>query len=63
MEKIRKLNAEEYICYISTHCEHITLKEPYKSNFYNAIRKVIVDARNEIVITDTIPLYLVQKPL
>lgn len=62
-KKTRKLNAEEYICYISTHCEHITLKEPYKSNFYNGIRKIIHDAGNEIVITDTIPLYLVQKPI
>ncbi len=58
----RRLNADEYICYISTHCEHITLKEPYKSNFYAGIRKAIVEAGNEIVITDTIPLYLVQKP-
>lgn len=62
-ELTRKLNAEEYICYISTHCAHITLQEPYKSNFYNAIRKAIMDAGNEIVIVDTIPLYLVQKPL
>ena len=38
-------------------------EEQYKSNFYNGIRKVIIDAGNEIVITDTIPLYLVQKPL
>lgn len=62
-KNIRKLNADEYICYISTHCEHITLEEPYKSNFYAGIRKAIVEAGNEIVITDTIPLYLVQKPL
>lgn len=62
-KSVRKLNAEEYICYISTHCEHITLEEPYKSNFYAGIRKAIMEARNEIVITDTIPLYLVRKPL
>ncbi len=29
-KNVRKLNANEYICYISTHCEHITLDEPYK---------------------------------
>lgn len=62
-KSVRKLNADEYICYIGTHCEHITLEEPYKSNFYTGIRKAIVEAGNEIVITDTIPLYLVQKPL
>ena len=62
-KSVRKLNADEYISYISTHCEHITLDEPYKSNFYAGIRKAIVTAGNEIVIADTIPIYLVQKPL
>ena len=62
-KSVRKLNADEYICYISTHCEHITLEEPYKSSFYAGIRKAIMEAGDEIVITDTIPLYLVQKPL
>lgn len=62
-KSVRKLNADEYICYISTHCEHITLDEPYKSYYYAGIRKAVVEAGNEIVIIDTIPLYLVQKPL
>ena len=53
------VNADEYICYISTHCDHITLEKPYKSNFYAGIRKAIMEAGNEIIITDTIPLYLV----
>ena len=62
-KRVRKLNADEYICYISTHCEHITLEEPYKSNFYSGIKNAIKKAGNEIVIIDTIPLYLVQKPI
>lgn len=60
-KKERVLSAEEYISYISTHCEHITLEEPHKSDFYEGIRKAIMNAGNRIVITDTIPLYLVQK--
>ena len=59
----RVLNSEEYISYISTHCEHITLEEPYKSNFYEGIRKAIMGAGDKITIIDTIPLYLFQKPL
>ena len=62
-KRVRKLNADEYICYISTHCEHITLEEPYKSNFYSGIKNAIKNAGNEIVIIDSIPLYLVQKPI
>jgi SAM-dependent methyltransferase len=62
-KKVRTLNADEYISYISTHCEHITLEEPYKSKFYTGVRKAIIDAGNKIIINDTIPLYLAQKPL
>lgn len=57
----RELDAEEYISYISTHCEHITLEEPYKTNFYNGIRDAFMKWENKITIVDTIPLYLVQK--
>ncbi|MGL5415900.1 MAG: class I SAM-dependent methyltransferase [Clostridium sp.] len=60
-EKIRILNAEEYISYISTHCEHITLEEPNKSKFYEGIKEAILRAGNEITIHDTIPLYIAQK--
>jgi len=59
----RVLNSEEYISYISTHCMHITLEEPYKSNFNEGIRKAILNAGDKITIIDTIPLYLFQKPL
>ncbi len=59
----RILNAEEYICYIGTHCEHITLEEPYRTKFYQGIRAAFGNAGNQIIIVDTIPLYLVQKPL
>ena len=60
---VRTLNAEEYISYISTHCEHITLEEPYKTKFYQGVKKAIIAAENKIIINDTIALYLAQKPL
>ena len=62
-KKQRELDAEEYISYISTHCEHIMLEEPYKTNFYNGIRDAFMKYGNKIKIIDTIPLYLVQKPI
>ena len=61
-KKQRELDAEEYISFISTHCEHITLEEPYRANFYNGIRDAFMKCGNRIKIIDTIPLYLVQKP-
>lgn len=42
---------------------HVFENPGYKSNFYAGIRKAIMEAGNELIITDTIPLYLVQKPL
>lgn len=61
-KKVRVLNADEYISWISTHVEHISLQEPYKSRFYNGIRKAIMEAGNQITIKDTIALYLAKKP-
>ncbi len=61
-KKQRELEAEEYISYISTHCEHITLEEPYKTDFYNGIRDAFMKHEGKIKIIDTIPLYVVQKP-
>lgn len=59
--KIRELNADEYIGWISTHAEHITLQEPYKSKFYDGIRDAIVSFGNKITLYDTIVLYLARK--
>lgn len=61
-KKKRILISDEYISYISTNCEHITLEEPYKSLFYAGIKKAILENDDTITIVDTIPLYLFQKP-
>jgi hypothetical protein len=58
----RVFDADNYVSYISTHSDHITLQEPYKSDFYNGVREVILNAGNKIVINDTIVLYLARKP-
>lgn len=59
----RVYDAEQYIAYLAaTQVEHITLKEPYKSNFYNGVRDCIKSAGNRIVLDDTIALYLAKKP-
>lgn len=58
----RMVDAETYISWISTHCEHITLEEPYKTRFYAGIREAFRKYGDRMVIIDTIPLYLVQKP-
>lgn len=60
--KTRELNADEYVSWISTHADHITLQEPYKSEFYAGIRDAILSFGNNITLHDTIVLYLARKP-
>lgn len=60
--KIREFNADEFVAYIGTHCDHITLQEPYKTNFFEGVRNTILNAGNRITLCDTIVLYLTRKP-
>lgn len=58
----RVFNAEEYVQYLAaTQVEHITLKEPYRSNFFSGVEKAVREAGNRIVLNDTIALYLTRK--
>ena len=58
----REFNADDYVSYLGTHCDHIVLKEPYQSKFYAGIRNAVLKAGNKIVLNDTIVLYLARKP-
>ncbi len=60
--KTREYNADDYVSLIGTHSDHIALKEPYKSKFYDGIRKVILDFGNKITLYDMITMYLARKP-
>ena len=58
----REYDADSYIDYLGTHCDHIVLPEPNKSLFFDGIRKAILNHGNKILFNDTILLYLAQKP-
>jgi Dimethyladenosine transferase (rRNA methylation) len=60
---VRQLNSEEFTAYIGTHCDHIALREPYKTPFYEGIKKAILESGDKITLDDTIALYLYRKPL
>jgi len=59
--KTRTYTADEYVALIGTHSDHITLKEPNRSNFYDGIRHVILIHGNTITLYDRITLYLCRK--
>ncbi|WOC33213.1 MULTISPECIES: hypothetical protein [Caproicibacterium] len=58
----REFNADDYVSYLGTHCDHIVLKEPDKSAFFSGIKAAILEAGNHITLYDTIVLYLAKKP-
>jgi len=60
--KTREFTADEYICFIGTHSDHITLKEPYRTSFFEGVRSAVLDAGDKITIYDKITLYLARKP-
>jgi len=60
--KTREYNADDYVSLIGTHSDHISLKEPNKSSFYEGIRKVILDSGNKITLYDKITMNLAKKP-
>ena len=58
----RVFTADEYISMISTHSDHITLKEPHRSLCFNGIRQAILDVGDRIVRYDKYVMYLAKKP-
>lgn len=59
----REFTADEYVSFCGTHCDHIVIPEPYKSKFFNGLRKTVREAGNKIVFLDTFILFLAKKPL
>lgn len=57
----RELNADEFVEYSKTHVTHIILEEPYRSKFFDGIRKVILKYNNKIVINESYVLYTAKK--
>ena len=59
----REFTADEYAGFCGTHCTHIVIPEPYKSKFFDGLRKTVAEAGNKIVFWDTYILYVAKKPL
>lgn len=58
----RRFTADEYVEYCGTHCDHIVLKEPDRSKFFEGLRDAVSEEGNQIVFNDKIILYLARKP-
>lgn len=58
----REYNAGDYVRYIGTHSDHISLKEPYRTPFFEGIHKAVKNHGDKIVYNDTYILKTVRKP-
>ena len=59
----REMNADEYVAFCGTHCDHLVIPEPDKTLFFDGLRKVVQENGDRVVFWDTYVLYLARKPL
>ena len=57
----RIFNADEYVQFSGTHCDHIVIPEPIRNEFFKGLKKAVLDAGDRIVFNDTYVLYLAKK--
>ena len=57
----RVFNAEEYIQFSGTHCDHIVIPEPIRNEFFGKLKSAVLEAGDRIVFNDTYVLYLAKK--
>ena len=61
--KERVFTADEYCAFSARHCDHIALPEPYRSRFFEGLKKAINDFGGSITSYETHVLYTAKKPL
>lgn len=62
-ESTRRMDAEAYVGYCGTHCDHLTIPEPHKTAFFDGLRQAVLEAGDSITFLDTHVLYLAKKPM
>ena len=59
---VREFTGDEYMKYIGTHSDHISLKEPYRTPFFKGIENAVKAHGDRVVFNDTYILKTVCKP-
>ncbi len=58
----RTMTGLEYVELLNTYSDHRALSKSIQLSFFNAIRESIEEFGNEVIIDDTVDLYLARKP-
>lgn len=59
----RIMTAEQYVDFSGTHCDHLVIPEPHRTQLFDGLRRAVLDAGDRIEFRDTYFLYLAKKPL
>ncbi len=57
----REFTADEYIAFSKTHCNHLVIPEPYKTDFFNGLKTAVLEEGDKIVFDDTYVLMTASK--
>ena len=58
---VRVMNADTYAAFCGTHCDHLVIPEPYRSKFFDGLRRAVLEAWDRIEFRDTHVMYLARK--
>lgn len=58
----REMDPDEYVSFCGTHCDHIVIPEPIKTEFFDGLKNAVINNGGRIVFKDTYVLYLTKKP-
>lgn len=59
----REMSADEYVSFCGTHCDHIVIPEPYKTQLFEGLKNAVKENGGKVVFKDTHILYLAKKPI
>ena len=57
----RVFTADEYVSFSGTHCDHIVIPDPIRSEFFGKLKSAVLEAGDRVVFNDTYVLYLTKK--
>ncbi len=58
----RVFTADEYVRFSGTHCDHIVIPDPIRTEFFEKLKSTVLEAGDRVVFNDTYVLYLAKKP-
>ena len=56
------MDPDEYVSFCGTHCDHLVIPEPIKTEFFDGLKNAVINNGGRIVFKDTYVLYLTKKP-